>query len=141
VQEFFWIACLAILLTSILSAVVPAMGAFSEYGLPGQANWLHDLDTLRRGSNLYFVLPDMVGIVSFPSFHTVLAVLAIYITRGTGAVGSLFTIWNVIMLFSIAPIGGHYFVDMIGGGVVLAVSVGLVRSSARLRQKRRAQFG
>jgi hypothetical protein len=130
VQDFFWIAYLAGLQTSILSALVPAAGAFVQYGEPDRAVWLHDLTTLRSGSNLHFVLAEMTGIVTFPSFHTVLAMLAIYIARGSGAVGCLFVVWNVIMLLAIPSIGGHYFVDMIGGGIVLATSIGLVRCMA-----------
>ena len=125
-----WTVYVSILLTCILSAVVPAAGAFAYYGLPDRADWLCDLKVLRGGSNLHFTLTAMVGIVTFPSFHTVLAMLVIYIVRGTGVVGHLFMAWNVIMLISIPPFGGHYLADMIGGGTVLAVSIGMFRCAA-----------
>jgi hypothetical protein len=133
IGEFFWIACLAILQTSILSALLPATSAFVHFGLPERATWLHDLEALRGGSNLHFALADLDGIVSFPSFHTVLAILVIYIARGTGMVGSAFIVWNAIMLFSIPSFGGHYLIDMVGGAVVLAISIRLVRGSALLQ--------
>ncbi len=141
IRDCFWIACSASLLTCIIFAAVPAAGAFVHYGLPGQANWLQNLDTLRNGANLQFAAADMVGIVTFPSFHTVLAMLVIYTTRGTGLVGRMFAVWNVILLFAIPPFGGHYLVDMIGGAAVLAISICLVRSSARLQRRRAPQLG
>jgi hypothetical protein len=134
VHDFFWAAYLAGLMTSVLSALVPAAGAFVQYGEPDRAVWLDDLTTLRTGLNLHFALADMTGIVTFPSYHTVLAMLVIYIARGSGVVGRLLVVWNVIMLFSIPSIGGHYFVDMIGGGIVLAISIGLARCMAHSDQ-------
>jgi hypothetical protein len=134
IREFFWVVYLASLLTGILAMTLPAAGAFFHYGLPDRADWLHDLDTLRGGTNLHFVLPDMVGIDTFPSFHTVLALLVIYVARGASVIGRLFVAWNVLMLFSIPPFGGHYLVDMIGGGVVLGICIGLVRLTAYLQQ-------
>jgi hypothetical protein len=136
IREFFWVVYLASLLTGIIATTLPAAGAFLHYGVPDRADWLHDLDALRDGSNLHFVLPDMVGIDTFPSFHTTLALLVIYIARGTGAIGRLFMAWNAMMLFSIPPFGGHYLVDMIGGGVVLAVSIGIFRCAVRVNRRR-----
>jgi len=114
-REFFWIAYIAILLTSIISSLMPAVSAFPRHGLAGKADWLHDLGLLRGGTDLHFAVPDMVGLVSFPSFHAVLALLVIYATRRTGLAGHLFVVWNLIMLISIAPLGSHYLVDILGG--------------------------
>jgi hypothetical protein len=136
IQEFFWIVCLTSLFTCMLSAVVPAAGAFAYYGMPERSGWMHDLELLRGGSNLHFALADLTGIVTFPSFHTVVALLVIHAVRGTGAVGLLFMVWNGIMLFSIPPFGGHYLADMIGGGVVLAVSIGIFRCAVRVNRRR-----
>ncbi len=127
IHELFWIVYLAMLQTSIISATLPAAGAVVHYGFPDRADWLHDLEALRSGSSLHFMLPNMVGVEQFPSFHTVLAALVIYVARGTGVIGGLFIIWNLIMLVSIPTMGGHYLTDMIGGFVVVGVSIGLVR--------------
>jgi len=131
-REFFWIAYIAILLTSVISSLAPSVSAFPGHGLAGKAGWLHDLGLLRGGADLRFALPDMVGLVTFPSFHAVLALLVIYITRRTGLAGHLFAFWNVIMLVSIVPLGGHYLVDIIGGAGVLAIAIMAHRWAVRL---------
>lgn len=141
IGEFFWVACLAILLTSTLFAAVPARGAFAYYGVSERLTWMHDLNALRDGSSLSFSLEGMTGIVTFPSFHTVLALLVVYIVRGTGVVGRLFVAWNVLMLFSIPPIGSHYLIDMIGGAVVLAAAIASVRFAGRVQLRRRPHTG
>jgi len=133
IRDFFWIALTSLLLTSALSALVPAVGAFSLYGFPERADWLRDLDVLRRGVGLHFAFPAMVGLVTFPSFHAVLALLVIYVMRGTGFIFYLFAAWNLIMLVSIPPIGGHYLVDIVGGAAVLGIAIVTRRSILHLR--------
>jgi hypothetical protein len=50
----------------------------------------------------------MKGIVTMPSYHTVMAVLLAYAFPGTGLIGYGIAALNVVMLLSISPIGGHY---------------------------------
>jgi hypothetical protein len=123
IRDFYWIVYIALVLTSVLSSLLPAAGAFPHYGMLDRASWMHDFEALRSRSNLHFSLPDMTGIVTFPSFHAVLPLLVIYVTRGTGAAGYGFAAWNLIMLLSITAIGGHYFVDIAGGAAVFGIAL------------------
>lgn len=130
-REFCGAIVICLLLTSALSALMPSAGAFEAYGLGDQADWSHDFNVLRDRSDLHFVLPDMVGVVGFPSFHTVVPLLIVHASRGTGLAGWLFLAWNLVMLVSILPLGGHYLADMAGGAVVAAVALPIRRVASR----------
>jgi len=111
------IAAVALLLTVLISALFPVIGPFGTYG-KGHEPWLDDFLALRQVGPWSFNLPEMQGLVTMPSFHTVLAILFCYAFRGTGWIGWCVTCLNVLMLFSIPPIGWHYLSDMLIGGAV-----------------------
>ncbi|MEI7609953.1 MAG: phosphatase PAP2 family protein, partial [Rhodospirillaceae bacterium] len=55
------------------------------------------------------------GIVTFPSFHSALAVLLVWAARGLGRMIIPVAALNAVVL-AVTPIyGGHYFVDVIAG--------------------------
>ena len=60
----------------------------------------------------------MQGIVTFPSYHTVLAILFVYTHRGLRWTFPPVAVLNGLMLAAIPSVGGHYVVDMIGGALV-----------------------
>jgi len=70
----------------------------------------------------------MQGIVTMPSYHTVMAVLFTYAFRGTGLIGYAIAALNMIMLLSIPPIGGHYLVDMLAGGTLALAAIAVQRA-------------
>jgi membrane-associated phospholipid phosphatase len=133
VQELFWIAFLSSLLTSVISWSIPALGAFQQYGMPAkEALQLHNLQLLRSGIGLRLALPDMNGIVTFPSYHATLALLMAYVMRGTGAIFYGVALWNLTMVVATIPIGGHYLVDLIGGAGVLLIAIAAFNRVRRL---------
>jgi hypothetical protein len=71
---------------------------------------------LRAAGPWHFNLFAMQGIVTMPSYHTVMAVIFTYAFRGTGLIGYGIATLNLVMLVSIPPIGGHYLFDMLAGG-------------------------
>jgi len=127
VRELFWLAFLSSLIACVLSGCIPVLGAFQHYGLPAKAPYLHDLDALRSGVGLRFSIPDMQGIVTFPSYHATLALVMVYVVRGMKFVGPAVLLWNLLMVIATVPIGGHYLVDVIGGVGVLLLSIAAYR--------------
>jgi len=127
VQELFWVAFLSSMMTSVIAGCIPALGAFPHYGMPASAPYLHNLQELRSGVGLRFSLLDMPGAVQFPSYHATLALLMMYVVRGMRTVGVAVVLWNLMMLVSTVPIGGHYLVDVIGGVGVLLLSIAAYR--------------
>jgi membrane-associated phospholipid phosphatase len=96
--------------------------------MPG---WLVVFVALRDGSLSSFALLHMTGIVTFPSFHTALAIVLIYVHRPPLPSFVPLMILNVVMLVAIPFAGHHYLVDMIAGAGVAAISIAIVRLAIR----------
>lgn len=128
-MELWWLAMIALLITSLISAVFPAAGAGGRFGdLAAQyAPYLPHFFGLRDGSLQNVALSQMQGIITFPSYHTVLAVLLPYAYRRERYALALVATLNILMLFSIPPYGNHYIADMLAGACVAGTTVVLVR--------------
>ncbi|HEY5338792.1 MAG TPA: phosphatase PAP2 family protein [Rhizomicrobium sp.] len=131
-REMFWIVFSAGILTSACAALFPAYGTFETFQLRDHGGFLTDMARLHAGRDLHFFLSKMTGVVSFPSFHTTMALAYIYGFRRAEGIGWLFAAWNVAMLFAIPFFGGHYLVDMIAGAGVMLLSLAIVKVVPRL---------
>lgn len=137
-REMFWIVCVAGVFTSAGAFFWPALGPFKTFGLESHGDFLPAMMRLRSGHDLSFALSDMTGVVSFPSFHTTMALAYVYGFRRTGAIGVVVAILNAAMLCAIPFFGGHYLTDMIAGACVMLASLGLVKAYPILRRALRA---
>ena len=68
----------------------------------------------------------MGAVISFPSFHTVCALILAQAWHGIRFAGPVAKLLAGVIIFSCIPMGGHYLVDLIAGaavwwGVTLAV--------------------
>jgi hypothetical protein len=126
-REMFWIVFFAGLLTSVGSMFFPALAAYETIDLKSLGEYLPDIKHLRSGANLHFAFGDLTGIVTFPSFHTTMALVYAYGFRRTGPIGYLMIAINLTMLPAIPYFGGHYLVDMIAGAGVAVAAILLAR--------------
>ena len=135
IAEFLWSALLSILITATVSGIVPALGAFVHFGVPGlaEAMYLPHLLALREGTMSAFSVNEFQGIITMPSYHTVLAILIIYAYRGCGGLFILALVLNAVMLLSLPSEGGHYLIDLIAGGAVAVVTIAITSAAARTR--------
>lgn len=124
-REMFWLVVIAGLLTCAGAALFPALGPFKTFGI--KSEFLPVMAQL-RGGNLHFALANLTGVVSFPSFHTTMALLYIYGFWRAGPIGWMVAVLNIVMMPAIPFFGGHYLVDMLAGGAVALVSVAIVKS-------------
>src|SRR5208282_1584611 len=131
-----WIAMLSALVTTSLSGLLPALGPYANGNMPA---WSAVLVTIHNGSLTGFALSDMTGIVTFPSFHTVLAVLLVYVHRPPLRTFIPIAILNVLMLIAIPFAGHHYLVDVIAGVAVAFVSIAIAQAAMRWRSVARPQ--
>jgi membrane-associated phospholipid phosphatase len=122
-RELFWIMFIAGIVTDTVSVLLPALGTFDAFGHPKQADYLVDMGILRGGGALNFELGKLTGIISFPSFHTTMALVYAFCFRGSGPVGYFIVLLNFLMLPTIPFVGGHYLTDMIGGAAVAAMAL------------------
>jgi len=123
--ELWWGALFSLVLTAIISGLVPAQGAGMLLGEPGipLESYLPHLQALRDGSANRFAVETIQGIVTFPSYHTVLAVLLVYAYRTERQLLWAIAALNILMLLSIPPYGSHYLVDMLAGAAVAFVAI------------------
>ncbi|WP_217578636.1 phosphatase PAP2 family protein [Mesorhizobium sp. GbtcB19] len=134
--EFAATLVVALFMTTTMSMLVPTAGAYSYYQ-PQASSYSHftavggfaHLETLHKLRSLApyeFTMREMVGLVSFPSFHTSLGILVVFALRRT------FLFWpavlvNTAMIAATVPEGGHHFMDVVGGAVIAVISIGLIR--------------
>jgi len=121
-SDFCGVLVLTALICEVVSALVPAAGASKHFAaqLATDISPLSDFEPLRAGTLRSINVGALQGLVSIPSFHTILALLFIAAMRGTW-LALPFLLLNLLMLLSTPRFGGHYLVDMIGG--VLAYGV------------------
>ncbi len=156
-QAFTLAFALALIATTIVSALVPAIGVYQAIGLDpaGVAN-LHpqayldqvrDLGPVRDGALRHLDLFALAGIVTFPSFHAASAVLYAWALWPVRWIRPIAVVANAAMMASTPIDGGHYFVDLIAGvsvailAIVAACAVTKRVAAARSAQEMSAQPG
>jgi membrane-associated phospholipid phosphatase len=87
----------------------------------------HAFTMLRNGSLTVIDLSELQGVVSFPSFHTVLGVITTYALRDTLWLMIPVLLINGTMIVSTMPIGGHHLVDVLAGAGLTVGAMLLLR--------------
>ncbi|WP_231854272.1 phosphatase PAP2 family protein [Gluconacetobacter diazotrophicus] len=115
----------ALCLTSVLVALMPAAGPWTYFSSAGHVkySYIDSFMALRNGHNPPFILNRMEGVYTFPSFHAVMAFLFTYSQRGIRGFFPVFAVVNGIMLFSIPSEGGHYLCDIVSGATVAVLTL------------------
>jgi hypothetical protein len=131
--------CLAIAFGGLIAvsvwAIHPSFGAFSVFNLPHWAarNLGIALDS-DYGRNLVLLLKngpgrispaELRGIVGFPSYHTVQALVLIWYARRVPYVRWGALALNIVVLIATPIHGGHHLVDLAGGALVAVAAVAL----------------
>ena len=129
VGELFLLSGATAAVTVFIWAIVPALGPFAKHG-GGNVAYVQDVSKLRASGPWHFELGAMDGIITMPSYHTVMALLIAYAFRQTGPVGFGMAALNAAMLLSIPSVGGHYLVDVLAGG---AIAFGVVAIQRKVR--------
>lgn len=122
---------LSMVITLVLSTAWPAMGAFAHYGISsadlgalaksGVGTWhVADLAAIRDGTLRVFPKTEWQGLVTFPSFHTMYVLTAAYALANNRWLRWPAQVFAGFVMFTTVPIGGHYFVDVIGGLAIYA---------------------
>jgi len=114
----------------VISAVVPATGAWTFYGIGPQDHaaiapvtqdtHLAVYSGLRSGSVRELVGSTAQGILTFPSFHAALGVVFIFALWGVPYLRWIGLVLNVGMILATPVEGSHYLTDVLAG---LAVAV------------------
>ncbi|MGY3149326.1 membrane-associated phospholipid phosphatase [Bradyrhizobium sp. USDA 3397] len=139
--EFVLGLAVALIGTTFISTLVPATGAYGAAGLDlsDHPNFepvcyyatLRELPLIRQGVTRVIDVYALAPVLTFPSFHAVLAVLyvwAMWPIRWLRIPGAL---WNAVMLAATPIGGGHFFVDVIAGAVIALLTIVAVHCLGR----------
>lgn len=141
--EFLAILLLSAIVLLAISIPFPAESAFLYYGItdPGTASTVRDF-TLLRSAAMPAINPYAVqGLVSMPSYHTMLAIFFAYSVRHVRLVFLTLVVLNAVMIASTITVGGHYLADVLAGIVCgVAVIIG-VRWALRRQSTQREDSG
>lgn len=127
--EMMLIFVISLIFVVAISTWYPAASAFPYFGISdsGPASHLSDYFSARSGVPIVMNPMAMQGIVSLPSFHAVVAVMLIYVTRNLRFIFPVALALNSVMLVSTFSVGGHYLADIGAGVIVGIVTIWLVR--------------
>lgn len=122
-DELLWLFIGSLLITSLIFVFTPAAGKIGHLG----RGYLDLLTQIRKGewSVMHYELTD--GIITFPSFHTTMAIIVTYAVRHSRWALLVFGLLNLCMIASIPTVGGHYLTDLFGGLIVALASILIFR--------------
>jgi membrane-associated phospholipid phosphatase len=135
--EMMLILAISIIPTTILSGIWPAVGSY-EFYKPQNHIFLevgtdvgiwhvkHYLE-LRAGTFGEFHLAGVAGLVTFPSYHAVMAIAVTYAVRGYRWLLYPALALNTIVMIGAIFVGGHYFIDLVGGAAIALAAILIVR--------------
>ncbi|MEA2988052.1 MAG: hypothetical protein QOG83_763 [Alphaproteobacteria bacterium] len=140
-EEFTFSFAVGLIATTIVSALVPAIGVYQEIGLDpatlanleprAYLDQVRDLAPVRDGTLRQLDLFGLAGIVTFPSFHATSAVLYAWALWPVRWMRPIALLANIAMLASTPIDGGHYFVDLAAGVAVAVLAMLAARAVSR----------
>ncbi len=117
----------------------PSFGASSIYQISAAIEDLaspelgtaygHYLVSLGENGPQFITPSEIKGLIGFPSYHTVLAVAALYASRTIKWIFPIYLVLNILILPGVFVHGGHHLVDLFGGLVIAIVGLYIARSS------------
>jgi hypothetical protein len=139
-QVFALAFAIALIVTTVISAFVPAIGTYDILNVHpdpniftpgGYLDQLRELPLVRDGSLRELSYRALSGLVNFPSFHAASAALYLWAFWPVRWFGPFAAVVNVMMLLATPVVGGHYFVDIFAGIAVAAGSIAAATQIAR----------
>jgi PAP2 superfamily len=140
--EFTFAFGLALAATTIVSALVPAIGVYQQIGLDPASlvnlepraylDQVRDLAPVREGALRDLDLFALAGIVTFPSFHAASALLYAWALWPVRWFRPIAIIANGMMLASTPIDGGHYFIDLAAGLAIALLAILVARRLGRV---------
>ena len=137
VEEFVSCFMISGVVTAIVGALLPADSGYAYFDVPRgiytalnamvTPEYLDHFHALRSGELRHVVVGDVRGLVAFPSFHTAFALLVSYAVRGYKLLFYPSLALNLAVVATTPFVGAHYVADVIGGLLVVAFAISMVR--------------
>ncbi len=140
-HHFLLTGVIGALLAIICWSFFPSFGASSIYQLPkavtdavplavGPEYGAALVELGRHGAG--FLSPrNVLGVIGFPSFHTVMATMSAVFMMRIRRLGLIFLALNALMMPAIVIQGGHNLADVLGGIVVFGLAYSLAGIALR----------
>jgi len=137
--------CLALGVGAVIAiaiwALMPSLGAKSLYFLPPEVarkltlsvtgDYGKALVALLRDGPGYITPADLRGLIAFPSYHGVLALIVAWYAWNVRWLRWPLLLLNAVVIISSPIQGGHHMVDLLGSFPVAALSIFLAARCAR----------
>jgi membrane-associated phospholipid phosphatase len=143
-REFVLLFLLTAVAASTIGLFFPAMTAMHHYApdpnlfqtIPPDLGTypIAPLEHLRTRAAPGLTLGNLPGLTAFPSFHTTMGLIVVWCARGARLLFVPMLLLNALMIASTPAFGGHYFVDLLGGVVLAATAIVLLRLIDRRRK-------
>jgi membrane-associated phospholipid phosphatase len=130
-KEYALACVVSLALGMALFATLQAVGPWYYYGYPPsplQADTMREFFALKSDGAFVLDLSDTYGLVCFPSFHTILALL------GGAALSEIrylrwpSVVWTMLIILSTLTTGWHYVIDIVAGTAVAIASLAVARA-------------
>lgn len=125
--------------------VAPSFGAFSVYTLPPaiaghmalalDGHYAHELVRLLADGPGRISPEAAKGLIGFPSYHAVLALLVVWYARPVPVVCWLALAIDAVVLVATPIQGGHHLIDVLAGFVVAALAIRAADGAARFARR------
>lgn len=120
-----------------IAALFPTLSPYPYFGIPDRlmpafADRREVLDSvpqilaLRNGTMRVLPLTDLQGLVSFPSFHTVLALIILWAVLPIRAIAVPLFMVNFLLILGALSRGDHYLCDLLAGALLALAAIGAV---------------
>jgi membrane-associated phospholipid phosphatase len=143
--EQIYALCLAVAAGAAIAigvwTVAPSFGAFSVYELPANVSrhlvlaldgsYAHQLIHLLANGPGRIAPSSAQGLIGFPSYHAVLALLVVWYARKLAVIRWVALGINAVVLVATPIQGGHHVVDVLAGFAVAALAVWFADSALR----------
>jgi len=118
-QRFALLYMISLFLTISVGGLFPAIGTHAWYHFQATPTQLSELDHLFVLRQKIISFKGSDALVEFPSYHTTLSLIYIYIFRYESKLIFIpLALLNILIVFSCLSHGGHFLVDILGGIVI-----------------------
>lgn len=123
-NELLGMLMIAALITIACSGFAPAIGHLPH------APQVAQVIALRAGTMHEIPLSSPEGLIAFPSFHSALALILAYAARRSRWLFPIACAMTIAILISVPSEGGHYLLDVIGGALMVLVTIAALSALA-----------
>jgi len=141
-ERFLMQFMIAAPLTALIAGLFPAIGPSAWYPYPSNPEILSAFNHIIELRHNILDMTKTDGVFFFPSFHTVMACLYVYVFKDRRkAIFIPILLMNAGLIFSCIPIGQHYVLDIVGGMVLFIITVAIEQFIFSALKKNEQQAG